>query len=333
MTEIGKVKGVGPKTAKKLLGAGIQSAQDLADQSVDDLIALGIGKKTASNIIREAQAIADTRVEDAEPIKDKPAVDESAKEEKKPAPKKKTTKAKPKKERTTEDEEDIPTKKKKGVQIRKATKKAEKIAEEEKMQREGWIVKSKELSSEEIEKRKARAKIRSESDKITREIPTKLTAVKAVKKSKEKGKKPIKKEHQAKKVVKKEKIQKEVKDYYTIADLQHQPTPVRDRMKFAATGEKKPRSVIKKGTELGIVTSHERSRRDIQYTKVIVKLNDEFTAASLLGKRVKLTYPDNEKSIIGSISRTFAKKSSNKVIVKFNKGVRMAGMYVPVFAN
>jgi len=375
MTDVVNVKGVGKKTAEKLGSANIDTAEKLASASVEDVIALGIGKGTAAKIIKNAQEITapapveevvETTEKVVEKVKKPAKSKEVVKEEKvtipeepaevietpaevfetseevvevaeKPAkkPKKKAKKTKPK--RVIPEDYDEPTysRKKKVAQVKKVDKKAEILSENEVETRSTWVVNAKELTQEEKEKKAARKQIRSMADQITREIPTAPQAVKAVKtgKKKTKSEKPIKKDKASKATKTFEKQVKETVEYYSTEDIKRGERTFKVRGKSGKTGTSKPRSVIEKGTAMGFVSSHRRSRRDINNSQLIVQLNPEFDSEAVIGKTISFTYPDNGAVIVGNIYKRFGKRSSKKVLVKFEKGIRPISRYQVIYAK
>ncbi|MHA2169966.1 MAG: helix-hairpin-helix domain-containing protein [Candidatus Kariarchaeaceae archaeon] len=324
---VGQVSGVGPKTEKILIEAGYTSAQSLAKAVPDDLIGLGIGKTTAGKIIKNA----------SESIGEVPEV-APEKVEKPKAKTKPKKKAKLEKEvPTAEDQrspmpQGIPTKKKRGVQIRgiseEEAEQAEKIAKPE-----GWGVKAKKLSKSEIEARKKRQEEIARSRKITRPIPTSLRPVKAVKdkETTEKGEKPVKLEKKEKKVSKQVKKKAKAIDYYSQRDIHMVKTGARKRGISAKSSTKQPRIELDRDTYLGKISSHRRSRRVVHNRQVIVDLDEGFNPEQLVGQKVYFTYPDNEMRVPGSVARRFGKSTSGKVLVFFKKGIRMEGIHQKLF--
>lgn len=371
MTDVVDVKGVGPKTADKLKAGGFDTAEKLGKASVEEIVELGIGKATASKIIKNAAEVSAKAEEAPEAVEAKTSAEAKApakkakepkKKEEPPAeekPKKKATKKKaepaeekpvekevkeekpktpakkPKKQRLPPEEEVITTKKKKGVQVTKVDEdevsKIERLDETEVASRETWSVTARRLSKEELEARKKRQQLRADADRITREIPTKPQPVKAKKtEKKEPPERPVKKVKESKEVslVKKEK--KKVGKFYSLRDLVEQERVIKPRGKSAASSESKPRSIVGKGTVIGHSTSFRRSRRVIHPETLIVQLNNDFDPEALLGKKVEIVYPDTNKKIKGSIAKRFGKRTSKKVLVRFDKGVRTAGLHQPV---
>lgn len=373
MTDVTEVKGVGPKTAEKLKSGGFDTAEKLAKASIDDIINLGIGKATASKIIKNAAEVSASTEKAPEAVETKTSAEpQKAPVEEKPKkePKKKKPKAEPKKKepkpaepvtepevaepvkeekpkkqparkpkRKAPEEDIIATKKKKGVQITKVDKdevqQVERIQEDELQQRETWVVKARELSEEEKEARKRRQKRRAEADTITREIPKPPQPVKAIKtEKKKKTERPVKKVKQPKEIKPLEKKVRGRDLFYAPEDVFQQERIVKPRGLTGKTkGEPKPRSIIGKGTVVGHSVSYRRSRRNIHTNTLIVKLVSEYDPESVLGKPVEIVYPDTNSRIKGSITRSFGKRTSKKVLVRFEKGVRTVGLHQPVVAR
>jgi len=172
------------------------------------------------------------------------------------------------------------------------------------------------------------------ADQITREIPTAPQAVKAIKTGKKKKvEKPVKKEKASKATKTFEKQIKETVEYYSNEDIKRGVRSFKVRGKSGKTGTSKPRSVIEKGTAMGFVSSHRRSRRDINNSQLIVQLNPEFDSEAVIGKTISFTYPDNGAVIVGNIYKRFGKRSSRKVLAKFEKGIRPISRYQVVYAK
>ncbi len=357
MTDVSEVKGVGPKTSDKLKSGGFESAEKLAKATLDDIINLGIGKATASKIIKNAAEVSSTEekafevvvpetsadVVSKEPSVEKPkkSVEKKVKKEvsEEPAKEEKPKKVSPKKKKKSvappPEDEIFLSKKKKGVQVTKVTDKDLKdvktVDEDTKSERETWKVTARKLSKEEKEARAIRREQRKKADQITREIPTAPQAVKAKRTGKrEKGVKPIKKERVSKEAIIQPKKKKAVVEVYTNDDLLHVEHSVRARGLKGKKTESKPRSIVGTGTVIGQSSSYRRSKRVIHPNTLIVKLSNGYSPEELIGKKVKLTYPDTNSVIKGSVVRTFGKRSSAKVLVRFDKGVRTSGIYQPI---
>ncbi|MHA2252943.1 MAG: helix-hairpin-helix domain-containing protein [Candidatus Kariarchaeaceae archaeon] len=318
---VGEVAGVGPKTETTLEKSGITSASQLASSSIDDIVEMGIGKATAKKIITSAAEM--LGVSEPEEL-----VEEKPKKVKKP-----------KKKKTTEEEHErspmpqgIPTKKKRGFQIRSTED--DKAAEVDTIDKpEGWGVQAKRLSKDELDAKKRRQEEIARSRRITREIPALPVPVKAVKPkvAKEKGEKPVKIEKKAKKVKRKAKKKATVVEYYAQKDLYPDVLTARKRGISAKSGTSKPRIELERDTYLGQISSHRRSRRVIHARQVIVDLDEGFNPDQLVGQKVYFVYPDNEARVAGSVSKRFGKSSSGKVLVNFKKGIRMEGIKQKLF--
>ncbi len=373
MTDVVNVKGVGKKTAEKLGSAKIDTAEKLAAATVDEVVALGIGKGTAAKIINNARELVESTI--AEPVEEVKPPAEEPKEEVKETPAeepveesieepieepaeetieepveetpveepvkvaekpKKKAKKKTTPKRTIPDDYDEPTysRKKKVAQVKKVEKEVEIIDESDLENRSTWVVKAKELSEEEKKKKAERKKIRSMADQITREIPSPPQPVKAIKTGKKaKSEKPVKKQKETKEVKVFEKKKRKVIEYYAPEDIKRSVRTFKVRGKSGVSNESKPRSVIEKGTALGFVSSHRRSRRDINNSQLIVQLNPEFDSEAVIGKTITFTYPDNGAVVVGNIYKRFGKRSSRKVLVKFEKGIRPISRYQIVYAK
>ena len=61
--ELTEVKGIGPATAIKLKTAGINTAEDLANASLEDIVSAGIRKPTATKIVTNAKEVVGTSPE------------------------------------------------------------------------------------------------------------------------------------------------------------------------------------------------------------------------------------------------------------------------------
>ncbi len=317
-----EVKGVGPKIKTSLEDSGISTTEQLAKATVDNLVNFGIGKATAIKIIDNANEILGIEPEPLEEVKEKP-------------------KAKPKKKKSKKKEEDhivspmpqgIPTKKKRGLQIKA------KIEDEDKVVKPlekpvGWGVKAKRLTKEELEARKKRQDEIARSRKITRKIPITLAVVKAIKpkKAKVKGEKPEKLEKKAKKARKAVKKKVISVEYYTQQDIYQIPSGSKKRSVVGKSGTKKPRIELERDTYLGMISSHRRSRRVVHNRQVIVDLDKNFNPDQLVGQKVYFVYPDSDLRVAGSVSKRFGKTTSRKVLVNFKKGIRMEGMYQKLF--
>ncbi|MFV2014350.1 MAG: helix-hairpin-helix domain-containing protein [Candidatus Heimdallarchaeota archaeon] len=333
---ISYVKGVGPKTRKILEEASIAFAQDLAKTEPDRLIELGIGKTTANKII--SNAVEQVGVL---PTAEKPSKKIEKKVEKKVEKEEKAKPVKPKKKKKEEPvtelerspaPQGIPTKKKRGIQIRKTDYDAEEAPTEVIEKPAGWGVKAKELSEEEIARRKVRQDEIAKSRRITRPIPQIAVTVKAVKtETKEKGQKPEKVEKKKKKIKLSKKKGKVSVEFFTQTDIHPPISSSRKRGVSGKTGTSKPRILLERNTRLGKISSHRRSRRVINEKQLIVKLENGYKPDQLVGKKVYFIYPDKEQKVPGSISKRFGKASSGKVLVYFKKGIRREALNQPIF--
>jgi histone H1/5 len=360
MVDITEIKGVGPKAADKLIAAGIKTAEALSKSDIDTVVAAGLGKKTAEKIINNAKEIlstSDTPKEEKKAKKAPKKEKKAPKEETKPkkAPKKKKVVEEPIVEEPVEEpvEEEleeieeadiqiaehersptpsgIPTKKKRGIQIRSTPKvkaKARKAVEKP----AGWIVEAKELSEEELVNKKKRQEELSRQHRITRDIPQHPTPLKSTKaKVEAKQERPVKVEQTKKKAkVQKKKIKKVI-DYYTVEDLQTREVAIRKKGVSGKAGTKKQRIQIDRNEEIGKISSHRRSRRVIHHKQVIVDLVEGYNPNALLGQKVYFVYPDTEVKVPGSITKRFGKQSSAKVLVNFQRGVRTDGINQKLF--
>lgn len=332
-SNLGALKGVGPKTQNDLSDAGYTTVSKIASATIDDLLGVkGIGKATAQKIMNSAMELIGDSVE---------AITEEKPE---------ATEAQPEPEvqhdvdesgvRTRHDRSPlamgIPTRKKGGVQIAK-TEKIDLDALERVDKPSGWVVKSRELSEEEKEAKRKRQLALSQRDKITREIPTPPKPVKAIKdeakvaKSERPVKKPKKaKAELAKKVGKKEKKAKVI-THFVADDLVTDTVVPKVRGATAKpSGESKPRISLDRNTYLGKITSKRRSRRVINNRQVIVKLQDDLNPDQLVGQKIYFTYPEGKK-MSGSISKRFGKQSSGKVLVNFKSGVREEAVHQKIY--
>lgn len=333
---VSTVKGVGPKTRKTLEESGIVTAAYLANAHVDSLLMMGIGKTTAVKIINNARqqlgieeqlslddsGLADIPLE--EPVKKEVSKDVKSKKVKKP--KKKATVV------SSPMPQGIPTKKKRGVQIiaPDATDVSETAEEVEK--REGWVVQARELSTEELERKKIRAEEMARARRITRDIPTTPQPIKAIKpaEAKIKGKRPVKVVKVQKKGEKITRKKDKIVDYYSTTTFTTADDP-RKRGTTAKATAKQPRAVVERDTYLGKISSHRRSRRVVHNKQVVVKLEAEFNSDQIVGQKVYFTYPDNDQRVAGSIAKRFGKSSSKKVLVYFKKGIRREGIHQKIF--
>ncbi len=358
MVDFKDIKGVGPKAAEKLIAAGIETAEALSKSDIDTVVAAGLGKKTAEKIINNAKELlataSDAPKEEKKAKKAKKAPKEKAPvEEKKPkkAPKKKKVVEEPIEEEIVEEELEevdetdiqvaehersptpsgIPTKKKRGVQIRSTPKvKAKKRVTVEKPA--GWVVEAKELSADEIKKKKKRQEELSRQHRITRDIPQHPKPIKSTKaKTEDEKERPIKVVHKKKKAKIQNKKVKEVIDYYTVEDLKEREVSFRKKGISGKTGTKKPRINIDRNTAIGKISSHRRSRRVIHHKQVIVDLVEGYNPNALLGQKVYFVYPDTEVKVPGSITKRFGKQSSAKVLANFQRGVRTDGINQKLF--
>ena len=333
---ISYVKGVGPKTRNILEDAEITSAQALASQNQEDLVELGIGKATAAKIIANAiDQIGVLPGEEKAPAKKKKAekVVTETKPEAEPKPKKeKKPEAQPAEHERSPIPQGIPTKKKRGIQIRKASELEEpaEVADVEKPT--GWGVQAKELSKDDIERRKARQEEIARSRQITRPIPLKPEPVKAVKTEKAaKTTKPQKVDKSKKKVKLSKKQTKQVIEYFKAPSVMDQTEASRKRGISGKAGTAKPRIVLERDTFLGKITSHRRSRRVVHYRQVIVKLDNGYKPDQLVGQKVYFRYPETTAKVPGSIGKRFGKASSGKVLVYFKKGIRQEALNQKIF--
>jgi ribosomal protein L35AE/L33A len=340
--------GIGKTTAAKIIIA----AQEIA--GVKETKTKTPKETIEKELVEEPQPVTDKPKKETKPKKEKvPVVEETpvditepvaeVKEEVKPKTEKKP-KTKPKKERKTAtvyEDEPITTKKKKGIQVRKIAESDTEdqiIDDDEASQRSTWKVTAKELSDEAQIKKAERAKLRSEADKITRPIPSPPEPVKAIKTSKKKKTEKPEKQIKEQKTVQKFEKSKKRRDieYFTqrgIFEARGDNRTIKPRGIKGEAGEAKPRSLVAKGTELGYVASHRRSRRNIHNSQLILQLNEDFDSDSLIGKKIVFTYPDNEKHVVGTIYKRFAKKNSRKVLAKFDKGIRTEAKMAKVFAK
>ncbi|MCE7737667.1 MAG: hypothetical protein GPJ54_22440, partial [Candidatus Heimdallarchaeota archaeon] len=265
------------------------------------------------------------------------------KEEVKPAKEKaKPTKPKAKKKEKAEPvteharspvPQGIPTKKKRGIQIRKIDLEEDEAETEAVEKPAGWGVKAKELSTDEIERRKARQADIAKSRRITRKIPLKPEIMKAVKTAdvKERGSKPEKADKKKKKIKLSKKREKEQVEYFTQFDI-HPPTLTsRNRGVSGKAGVSKPRITLERDTKLGRISSHRRSRRVVNRNQVILKLENGYKPDQLVGQKVYFRYPDTEVKVPGTIAKRFGKVSSGKVLVYFKKGIRREGLNQAIF--
>ncbi|OLS26472.1 MAG: DNA polymerase IV [Candidatus Heimdallarchaeota archaeon LC_2] len=339
---ISYVKGVGPKTRNILENAEINFAKDLASTKVEKLVEIGISKATALKILANAQEQVGTLPSDKKEEKihkvEKKEVEVVTKdivEEKTPAAKPKKEKKKPAKDVAEHERspipQGIPTKKKRGVQVRKVDEIEEDTELVEKPA--GWGVQAKELTKEEIELRKARQEEIARSRQITRQIPVKPSPVKAIKPKKlpPKGGKPEKQVKDKKVGKRAKKKTKVVIEYYSQEDLYSQTLISRKRGITGKEGTKKPRISLERDTKLGRISSHRRSRRVIHETQVILKLENGFNPDQIVGKKVYFIYPETTTKVPGSISKRFGKASSGKVLVYFKKGIRVNAINQPIF--
>ncbi|MHA2097078.1 MAG: helix-hairpin-helix domain-containing protein [Candidatus Kariarchaeaceae archaeon] len=338
---ISYVKGVGPKTRKTLEDAKITFAKDLASKSVEEIVELGIGKAIAGKIIANAVEQIGVLPED----KDAPAKAKKKKVEEKPS--KKVSKEKPPKKVKTDKKktpepvaeherspapQGIPTKKKRGVQVRRTDIDDESEVAEQIEKPVGWGVQAKELSKDEIEKRKARQDEIARSRQITRPIPLQPKPVKAKKVGKvEKGDKPQKVDKTKKKVKLSRKKKVSAVEYFTQTDVHEKSLSARKRGISGKSGTAKPRISLERNTRLGRISSHRRSRRVIHEKQLIVKLENSIAPDQLSGQKVYFVYPETTKKIPGSVSKRFGKATSGKVLVNFKKGIRMEALNQSIF--
>ncbi|MCY3413296.1 MAG: hypothetical protein INQ03_16780 [Candidatus Heimdallarchaeota archaeon] len=273
-------------------------------------------------------------------VEDEP--EEIVEEKPKKTPKKKKVEDEPKKSTKTKDSlrEDqrsprpkgIPTKKKRGVQVRSLTEEEAEFQRVEKRET-GWAVQAKALSEEEREEKRRRLDEMNKAAKITRPIPTKPEPIKATKKAKKaKSDRPVKIEKTSKVVEKKAKMERVIIDYYTMDDIKAEEfQPKRRGVAANKSGVIKPRAELKKGTEIGTISSVRRSRRVLHERQLIVDLSIDMAPDSLVGQKVYFIYPDNEMKVAGSIAKRFGKASSGKVLVNFKKGIRPEAMAQKIF--
>ncbi|MDH5403361.1 MAG: helix-hairpin-helix domain-containing protein [Candidatus Heimdallarchaeota archaeon] len=321
--KLSDIKGLGKKIESILNDNGISTVEELAKTDPEALSRIdGISENAADKITKGAA--------------DMLGLPAPGKERQKAEKKKEELKKAAKEGKLSEDQRSplpmgIPTKKKRGVQIRTTADQDEPIRKVKK--KEGWVVKKKELSPDEIEERRKRMEEMSKSSKITRDIPQRPLPVKAQKTSKSiKTEKPVKKLKEEKPiVVKKEKKKTKAEVYYTTLDLQPKEVVKKPKSGKETTGQPTPRISVEKNTYLGRVSSHRRSRRVKHERQLIVDLNDEFHPEMLLGQNVYVTYPDNEQRVSGSVTKRFGKPSSKKVLVNFKKGIRLEAISQKVY--
>lgn len=356
MTDVLRVSGVGPKAAERLAEANITTAEELAKATSQKLMDVGFTENRANKFITAATLLLESESTTEKPKKAPKAKKEVPVEEKKPkkAPKKDTIveeeaeeekevkeekpkkKSKKSKKDLREDQRSpspkgIPTKKKRGVQVRIISEDEEaSITRVEK--KEGWGVVAKVLTEKEREEKRIRLEAMTRSAKITRPIPTKPEVVKGKKVKKAKSVKSEKKE-KVKKVVKlKAKKVKKIIEYYSQDDLFPEKTGDRKRgVSAKSSGTSTPRITLERDTYLGMISSHRRSRRVINSSQVIVDLDVDVKPDSLVGQKVYFIYPDNKMKVPGSISKRFGKVSSGKVLVNFKKGIRTDGIHQKLF--
>ena len=307
------ISGIGKVVENKLKAGGYTTIKEVAEATIQSLVELGIGKKTAENVIKNSQAFLGMDSKPAKSEKTKPKV----------AKKAKTRPVKRKAETAQEEDfESVFAKRRRGTQTRKIEKKVEKVDKAEEERRSEWIIERRELTPEEIAAREERAKARLDASKITRTAPLPPQPVKAVRKKKKVAHpKPEKKVKEKKKRKMLKKV-KEKFDYYSAADI---PLSSRKNIKprgvKGVSGESKPRLELEKDVAVGFVSSHRRSRRNVKNNTLIIKVNSDYNAKSLIGKKVRFSYPESEKEVIGSIYKEFGKKGSNKALARFRKGV------------
>ncbi len=364
-TPVLKVSGVGPKAAERLAEADITTAEQLAAASIEKLVEVGLTAKRAEKFITAAGLLLGTAPEEKPkkkakkekkveetPVEEKPKkkakkekkVEEApveekpkkkAKKEKKveEAPVEEKPKKKTKKKEVREDQRSpvpkgIPTKKKRGIQVRAVDDEDREFTRVEK--EVGWKVDARELTEEEKEEKRIRLEMMNLKAKITRPIPSKPEPVKAVKaKKKAKSEKPVKQEKVKKEIKKVKKKSKKTIEYFD-TELYPVKTGARRRGVTAkSTGESKPRIKLERDTLIGEISSHRRSRRVIHPHQVIVELDDDLDASpdTLVGQKVYFVFPDTGKKMAGSIAKRFGKKSTRKVLVYFKKGVRAEGLH------
>jgi hypothetical protein len=61
-----------------------------------------------------------------------------------------------------------------------------------------------------------------------------------------------------------------------------------------------------------------------------VELDNVFEPDQLVGQKVYFNYPEGEK-VSGRISKRFGKRSSKKVLLQFENGIREEGIFQNVF--
>lgn len=338
---ISYVKGVGPKTRNILEEAKITTAQDLAKVNLEKLVEIGIAKSTANKIISNAVEQVGVLPSEEKPSKKVEKKAEKKEEPQPPKEKAKPVKPKAKKEKKEEPVTDharspaphgIPTKKKRGIQVRKVDLDDEDATTEAIEKPAGWGVKAKELSKEEIKRRKERQAEIAKSRRITRPIPLKPEVAKALKtETKEKGLKPEKVEKKKKKIKLSKKRDKVKVEYFTQSDIHPPILTSRNRGVSSKAGVSKPRITLERDTRLGRISSHRRSRRVINQKQLILKLENGYKPDQLVGQKVYFTYPDTEVKVPGTIAKRFGKVSSGKVLVYFNKGIRREGLNQAIF--
>ncbi len=321
MKDVSEVKGVGPRIEKKLKDVGIDTVDALANADVEKLVEAGIGKTTATRIIKNAISHIETSTSSTETQQTTPV--------EKPAKKKKKLRA----DERSPMPQGVPTRKKRGSQIR-AVKDDDDTPKQVVKKVDGWNVKGRELTAEEKAKKKKRQEELAKASKITRPIPKHPKPVKAKKtETKQKSERPVKKEKDKKDIVLKEKKVKEVIEYYTVDDLIKTERHTKFKVKGKSSGDKKPRISLEKDTKLGVISSFRRSKRVIHERQLIVDLDDNFSSDSIVGKKIYFVYPDTNKKVAGSIGKRFGKSSSKKVLLYFKSGIRREAINQPVFVK